>query len=121
MKLGIVGAGVMGRGIAANWCTHDFDTVLVDVSSAQLERATASPKLTTSTHLDAVADCDLVLEAVFEDLETKRELLARIPGDGIVATNTSSLTVSAMASAVRDQSRFLALHYNNTHQRRTPS
>ena len=112
-RLGVVGAGVMGSGIALHWCSHGYDTVLVDISRDKLDDVPSTPHLTKSTELDALTACDLILEAVYEDVEVKSAVLAQLDYGAVLATNTSSLTVSALAHAVADRSRFLALHYNN--------
>ncbi len=112
-RLGVVGAGIMGSGIALHWCSHGYETVLVDISRDKLDDVPPTERLTKSTELDALASCDLILEAVYENVDVKSEVLARIDYDAVLATNTSSLTVSALARAVADRSRFLALHYNN--------
>ncbi len=112
-RLGVVGAGVMGSGIALHWCSHGYETVLVDISRDKLDNVPSTERLTKSTELDALASCDLILEAVFEDVQVKSDVLAQLEYGAVLATNTSSLTVSALAPAVADRSRFLALHYNN--------
>ena len=112
-RLGVVGAGVMGSGIALHWCSHGYDAVLVDISRDKLDDVPSTPHLTKSTELDALTACDLILEAVYEDVEVKSAVLAQLDYGAVLATNTSSLTVSALAHAVADRSRFLALHYND--------
>jgi len=111
--LGVVGAGVMGSGIALHWCSHGFDTVLVDISQKKLDEIPSTPHLTKSTELDALNACDLILEAVFEDVDVKSNVLSKLDYDAVLATNTSSLRVATLGRAVADRSRFLALHYNN--------
>ena len=112
-RLGVVGAGVMGSGIALHWCSHGYDTVLVDTSHDKLDHVPSTPRLTKTTELDALASCDLILEAVFEDVEVKSDVLRQLDYGAVLTTTTSSLTVSTLARAVADRSRFLALHYNN--------
>lgn len=115
-RLGVVGAGVMGSGIALHWCSHGYDTVLVDLSQETLDRVSSTPRLTKSTKLDALSRCDLILEAVYEDVEVKSDVLSKLDrdyGGAILATNTSSLTLASLGRALTDRSRFLALHYNN--------
>ena len=111
--MGVVGAGVMGSGIARHWCERGYDTVLVDKSQGALDNVAPTPRLTTSTELDALRECDLILEAVYEDVDVKADVLARLDYDAVVATNTSSLTVAALGRTVADRARFLAMHYNN--------
>ena len=112
-RLGVVGAGVMGSEIALHWCSQDYDTVLVDVAQEKLDSVPSTPKLTKATRLDALSRCDLILEAVFEDVDVKSDVLSKLDYGAVLATNTSSLTVAALGRAVTDRSRFLALHYNN--------
>lgn len=136
--VGIIGAGTMGSGIATNIAQHGRRVVLVDSSAAQLERArqaadkvyrrnvdkgrmsaadadAALARIEPADAIAAAARADLVIEAVFEDLELKRTVLAEVarnaaPG-AIVATNTSCLRVDDLAGSVGDASRFLGLHY----------
>ena len=112
-RLGLVGAGVMGRAIAKHWCSRGYDTVLVDVSQDQLDRVEPSPQLRCTTDVSGLADRDLILEAIYEDVSAKSKVLASLPTGPMIATNTSSLTVGALAPSVPDASRFFALHYNN--------
>lgn len=136
--VGILGAGTMGTGIAQNVAEHGLGVTLLDADEGQARRAQEQigaaldrsvsrgrlaaeaaqairARLKTTTDLASVARCDLVIEAVFEDLEVKRALLARLaPHLGpatLVATNTSALSVDELAAFVPDPARFLGLHY----------
>jgi len=137
-RVGVVGAGTMGSGIAQKIAQEGFEAVLVDVSEelaqkgmqriksmldeaverkiftpGQVERILARIKPTADR--SALADCDIVIEAVFEDEKVKRELFAELDTickpDCIFATNTSSLLVSSLADATKRPQRFLGLHY----------
>ena len=137
-KLGVVGGGTMGTGIAQSAVTHGVDTVLVDVDQAASDRgraivaghidgaaargrlsaadaAAALDRLSAASETAALADCDLVIEAVFEDFDLKRGLLGSLNGvlrpDAILATNTSSFRVDDLAPALDDPGRFLGMHY----------
>jgi 3-hydroxybutyryl-CoA dehydrogenase len=135
---GIIGTGGMGRGIAEVAIAHGIDTILVKATpgnvadahaavAASLERAVtkgrmtpaerdgALTRLTVVQDLAALADADLVVESVREDLETKRVLLAALEAQvsprTVIASNTSSLPLPQLASALMDPSRFLGIHF----------
>jgi enoyl-CoA hydratase / 3-hydroxyacyl-CoA dehydrogenase len=135
----VVGAGNMGSGIAQSAAQGGYRTTMVDTKPefleaglarirGPLEKRVAQGKmkpaalealfsnLSTSTDLEAsVKDADLVIEAVFEDAKVKSDLFARVAKAAkptcIAATNTSSLSVSELAKAFGDASRFGGLHY----------
>lgn len=140
-KVRVIGTGVMGRGIA-QWAAAGGLTVeMADLNPRAVDDAVAHiagmfGKLVEKGRMspeDAEAararlrpifgpvapahDCDLVIEAVREDLKTKRELLAaveRVCGEGtVLATNTSSLPVTSIASALKDPGRMAGLHFFN--------
>jgi 3-hydroxybutyryl-CoA dehydrogenase len=110
-RLGVVGAGTMGAGIAALAAPH-FSTRVYDPNPDALQAAPAGVE--TTTDLDAFADCELVIEAAPEDLEIKRALfrqLAEIVGAAcVLATNTSSLSVTALAAG---DERVVGMHFFN--------
>jgi len=137
-KLAVIGAGNMGSGIAQKMATEGFRVVLVDLDDEKVargvkilgdtlaegvERKIFKPeqaerivgRVQGTSDWQALADCDLVVEAVFEDENIKREVLARLDEvcrpDAILATNTSSLSVSRLAEATRHPQRVLGLHY----------
>ena len=124
--VGIVGAGTMGSGIAAAFLGTGLPVTLIDSTPEALDAArrridgflarTAKPAtLTTSTDLAALAGCDLVLEAVFEDMAVKQALLGRLDGilrpDAILASNTSYLDLDALAAATARPERVVGLHF----------
>jgi 3-hydroxyacyl-CoA dehydrogenase len=118
-RVGVIGAGTMGAGIARAFAVAGAEVVLVDVDPAMLERARAAAersgdRLRTSTEMNDLAGVDLVVEAVFEDHGVKAGVLATaaavVPGVPL-ATNTSYLDVDALAAAVPDPSRVLGLHF----------
>ncbi|MDQ6834911.1 MAG: 3-hydroxyacyl-CoA dehydrogenase NAD-binding domain-containing protein [Actinomycetota bacterium] len=138
--IGVVGAGTMGAGIAQLACRAGARTLLHDPDLEALERATKriaeqlergaqrgrwSPKqaeaatalLQAVTTLDELAPADLVIEAAPERLELKRDLFAAlaevVSDDCVLATNTSSLLVTALAGAARDPSRVVGMHFFN--------
>jgi 3-hydroxybutyryl-CoA dehydrogenase len=138
--VGVLGAGLMGSGIAQVAAQAGFDTRVREVTDAlcargragiekQLARAVDKGKVSTgdrqaaldrlrfTTEVDALRDCDIVIEAVTEDLEVKnalwRELDALCPPHTIFASNTSSLTIAAMAAATSRSDRMVGLHFFN--------
>jgi 3-hydroxybutyryl-CoA dehydrogenase len=137
----VVGAGTMGRGIAQVAALAGYGTVLCDVDDGALRRAAdgiaasldkgvekgkvaaadaaaAKGRLRTGTDLaEAAAGADLAVEAVFENLDLKKELFGRLdaaaPAGAILASNTSSLPVAAIAAATRRPGRVLGMHFFN--------
>jgi enoyl-CoA hydratase/3-hydroxyacyl-CoA dehydrogenase len=137
-RIGVIGAGNMGSGIAQKFAAEGFTVVLVDLDEAMVERGLAridaslreaiERRVTSAAGADetrarirgtadwrALADVDLAVEAVFEDLGVKRDVLVHLEEvvrpDAILATNTSSFTIQQLAGAVRRPGRFLGLHY----------
>ena len=113
--LGVVGAGTMGAGIAALAAAAGLPTLLHDPDPDALARA---PEGTEPVRdLAALAPCGLVIEAAPEDLELKRGLFARlaavVAGDCVLATNTSSLSVTALAAGVPHPERVVGMHFFN--------
>ncbi len=138
--IGIVGAGTMGSGIAEAAALAGIATILHDVSDQALgqarerishsfKRATEKKRLSTSeaveaesriefaTTLDSLAKCDLVIEAVVEDLEVKRKLFQRLDAllqpHAILASNTSSLSITALGAATQRPDRVVGIHFFN--------
>jgi 3-hydroxybutyryl-CoA dehydrogenase len=138
--VGVLGAGLMGSGIAQVAAQAGFDTRVREVTDAlsargragiekQLARAVEKGKVSAddrqaaldrlrfTTEVDALRDCDIVIEAVTEDLELKnalwRELDALCEPHTIFASNTSSLTIAAMAAATSRSDRMVGLHFFN--------
>ena len=139
-KVGVLGCGLMGSGIAQAAAMAGFQTVARDVADPLLEkgragiaksltklaekgkltasaREAALTRLTFERELAALGDCDIIIEAVTEDLELKnqlwRELDSLCPPKTIFASNTSSLTIAAMAAATKRPDRFVGLHFFN--------
>jgi 3-hydroxybutyryl-CoA dehydrogenase len=139
-SVGVVGLGTMGAGIAQVSILAGYDTVGRDLSSALAERGRSTidrylgrgvergrltydqkeealRRLTLTTELADLADCDLVIEAVLEELELKREVFAQLdriirPG-AILATNTSALSVREIAVATQRRERVIGMHFFN--------
>jgi len=139
-RVGVVGLGTMGAGIAQVCLQAGLEVVGRDVASELGERARgridhylsrgvekgrltqdakddALGNLTLTTELSDLAGCQLVIEAAFEDLGVKRELFGEldriVPAPAILATNTSALSVTQMADATRTQERVVGLHFFN--------
>ena len=119
-KAAVVGAGLMGSGIARHMASHGVQVTLFDNSEEQLARAAqtnASMDLEYTSDMAAINAVDYVIEAVFEDLEVKRQVLGDISlvvsPDCLIASNTSSLLIGDLEKAVTDPNRFLGVHYNN--------
>ena len=137
-RVGVIGAGTMGSGIALAFLDADLPVVLVETRAEVLDKAAASicssidaaaakgriapdaaqrriAALQTSLDLAAVAPCDLVVEAVFESMAAKREVFAALDGiakpGAILATNTSTLDVDAIAAATRRPQDVLGMHF----------
>jgi len=139
-KVGIIGAGTMGSGIATTLGQQGVACVLMDTTDAAVERGMGAAKkfydraaekgkmtqeaadaaygnIEGSSDIASMAGCDLIIEAIFEELGVKQELFGRLnphlSDDTVVATNTSALRVSELAESVDNPSRFLGLHYFN--------
>ena len=135
-RLGVVGAGTMGAGIAQLGCAAGIATVLHDPLPAALAKGEAGVRkglerwlekgrvgeraaglLEVAGSIDGLAGCDLVIEAAPERLELKRELfgeLSRVCGpDAVLATNTSSIPVTALASAAERPENVVGMHFFN--------
>jgi 3-hydroxybutyryl-CoA dehydrogenase len=139
-KVGIVGCGQMGGGIA-QVCAQSGYTVLVSENSRELlqkglanivvsldrsvkkqiitpvEKDSVLNRITGTTNTGDFKDCDLVIEAVVEELETKKSIFSRLdkicPPHSILATNTSSLLISEIAEATKRPDKVLGLHFFN--------
>ena len=137
-KLGVLGAGMMGAGIALVSAQAGMDVVLIDRDQESADRgkaysadymdkgikrgkATAEKKeamlsrITATPDLDALKDCDLIIEAVFEDPEVKAEMTKKveaiIPEDCIFASNTSTLPITGLAKASIRPEQFIGIHF----------
>ena len=138
-KVGVCGAGgTMGAGIAIVASRAGFETACFDTSMEVLDRArgqtegffgksvergkmaatdrdAALARLSASTDMGALADCDLVIEAVFEDLGVKRELLGALDGickpEALFASNTSTLSITEIAAGCDRQDRVVGMHF----------
>jgi 3-hydroxybutyryl-CoA dehydrogenase len=119
-KAAVVGAGLMGTGIARHMASNNLEVTLLDKNESQLttaREALSLPGVTTTTDFNVLSSADYVIEAVFEDISVKQEVLADIAKHTsptcIIATNTSSLLIGDLASAVKHPNYFIGVHYNN--------
>ncbi|MGF6427706.1 MULTISPECIES: 3-hydroxybutyryl-CoA dehydrogenase [Bradyrhizobium] len=139
-KVGVIGSGQMGNGIAHVAALAGFDVVLNDVSGDRLksalatingnltrqvakkaisetERKQALDRITSAESLDALADCDLVIETAIEKEETKRkifhEVCAVLKAEAIVATNSSSISITRLAASTDRPEKFIGIHFMN--------
>jgi 3-hydroxybutyryl-CoA dehydrogenase len=139
-KVGVLGCGLMGSGIAQAAASAGFATVARDVTDQLLDKGRAGilkslgrlvekgkltassrdaalAKLSFTTEMTALQECDIIIEAVTEDLDLKNRLWGELDGlcppDTIFASNTSSLTIAAMAAATRRADKFVGLHFFN--------
>ena len=134
-KVGIIGAGTMGGGIAMNFMNAGIPVTIVEVKQDALDHGiatvrrnyersrTAKPeetearmsRLSGSLDMSALADCDLIIEAVFERMDIKKDIFARLdaickPG-AILATNTSGLNIDEIASVTKRPEAVIGLHF----------
>jgi 3-hydroxybutyryl-CoA dehydrogenase len=116
-KVGVVGAGTMGTGIAELAVQAGLETLLTDPDPEALRAGAETSGATGATGLDDLAACDLVIEAAPEKLELKRELFERLEAicrpDAVLATNTSSLSVTAIAAGAERSERIVGMHFFN--------
>jgi len=137
-KVGVLGAGMMGAGIAQVTAVAGIDVVLKDVSAEAAEKGKATvakqldaqvakgrlnaqqrdavlSRIAATTDYADLAGCDLVIEAVFEQRSVKNEVNAAAQAaarpDAVIASNTSTLPITGLAEAVPDQGRFIGLHF----------
>jgi len=139
-KVGVIGAGQMGNGIAQVCAQAGMDVVLNDVGEERLlaglatingllarqvakgqmdeaERVATLGRIATASGPDRLADCDLIIEAASENEEVKRKIFAGLrpylKSDAIVASNTSSISITRLASGTERPERFIGIHFMN--------
>ncbi len=139
-KIGVLGCGLMGSGIAQISALAGYTTTVVEINDAILKRglgiiddwlekgkrrgkitdeqvATVKKNLTSSTLIAALKDCDIVIEAVTENTELKKQVFKQLSdvtrADAILATNTSSISVTEIATVVKNPERVVGMHFFN--------
>jgi 3-hydroxybutyryl-CoA dehydrogenase len=139
-KVGVIGSGQMGNGIAQVAALAGFDVILNDLSDERLKSAMATinghlsrqvarkaitedarkqalERITSTESLDGLADCDLVIETAVEKEEVKRkifhELCTILKPEAIVATNSSSISITRLAASTDRPERFIGIHFMN--------
>src|SRR5579872_3090691 len=139
-KVGVIGAGQMGNGIAHVAALAGFDVVLNDVSADRLKsgmatingnlsrqvaknvttedaKAKALARIVPTETLEGLADCDLVIETAVEKEEVKRKLFhdlcAILKPEALIASNTSSISITRLASTTDRPERFIGIHFMN--------
>jgi 3-hydroxyacyl-CoA dehydrogenase len=137
-KVGIIGAGTMGGGIAMNFANAGIPVTIVETAKDALDRGLSvirknyentakrgrltmddvekrTALITGSLTLDDLKDCDLVIEAVFENMDVKKEVFARLDAivkqGAILATNTSALNIDEIATATKRPEAVIGLHF----------
>ncbi|NUT76112.1 3-hydroxybutyryl-CoA dehydrogenase [Pseudomonas sp. C1C7] len=139
-NIGVIGAGTMGNGIAQVCALAGFNVTLLDISESALQKAVATvgknldrqvaketltqeqkaaalDKIRTSTDYSQLANAQLVIEAATENLELKlrvlQQIAAQVSADCVIASNTSSLSITQLAASVSQPERFIGLHFFN--------
>jgi 3-hydroxybutyryl-CoA dehydrogenase len=139
-RVGIIGAGTMGNGIAQVFAQSGYEVRLVDAVAPALDRArgaiekslgkfvekgkltapdrdAALGRLSSGTDLSAVADVDYVVEAIVEDAAAKRDLFGRLDAitrpEAILSSNTSSISITTLGAATKRPDRVLGMHFMN--------
>ena len=139
-KIGVVGAGTMGNGIAQAFAQAGFEVVMSDVAQAALDRAMATiagsydrlikkekmtaeqkaaalGRIRTATELAALKDADLVIEAATENLELKLKIFRQLDelakADAVIASNTSSISITKLAASTKRPDKVIGMHFFN--------
>jgi len=143
-KIGVLGCGLMGSGIAQVSAMAGFDTAVLEVEQKFLDKGFAGiekslakfaerppekggitaqqkdeirARLKGTTRREELADCDIIIEAIIENVPTKKEMYAGLDGivkkDAIFASNTSSISITELMTATKRPERFIGLHFFN--------
>src|SRR5688500_278556 len=139
-KIGIIGAGTMGNGIAQTAANAGFDVVMNDISSELVDRGIANisksldrfvkketitedqrnevlGRIKTSTNLEDLVDCSLIVEAATENFEVKKQIFERLDtlaqADTILSSNTSSISITKIAAVTKRPGKVIGMHFFN--------
>ena len=139
-RIGVVGAGTMGSGIAQVAATSGYDVTMRDIETEYVERGfetiadslgrqvesgtltesqaeTAEDRIEGTTDLEDLADCDVIVEAALEEIDIKRDIFGDLDGivndDAVLATNTSTLSITTIAAATDRPESVVGLHFMN--------
>jgi len=139
-KIGVIGAGTMGNGITQAFAVSGFDVIMSDIAQAQVDRglatisgsldrlikkekmtaeqkATAMGHITTVTDVAALKDCDLIIEAATERLDLKLDIFKKVDAlakpEAILASNTSSISITKLAAATQRPAQVIGMHFFN--------
>ena len=138
--IAVIGAGTMGNGIAQVCATSGYPVVMADIAQAQLDRglktingsldrmlnkekisaadkAAALARISATTDMQAIKDCDLVIEAAPENIDLKLKIFAQLDAvakpSAIIASNTSSISITRLAAATKRPSQVIGMHFFN--------
>lgn len=138
--IAVIGAGTMGNGIAQVCATSGYPVVMADIAQAQLDRglktidgslermrnkekitaadkAAALSRIRATTDMQSIKDCDLVIEAATENVDLKLKIFAQIDAaaksSAIIASNTSSISITRLAAATRRPAQVIGMHFFN--------
>ncbi len=139
-RIGVVGAGTMGNGITQAFAVCGYDVVMSDVSEAAVQRgvktidgsldrlvkkekltaeakAAAMARVKTATALEAFRESDLIIEAATENLDLKLKIFAQLSGiaaeGAVIASNTSSISITRLAASIKRPERMIGMHFFN--------
>ena len=139
-KVAVIGAGTMGNGIAQVFAKSGFPVTMIDIEKEYVERGMAAidkslsrlvkkeiidekakseiiGRIGTTTDLEAAKDSDLVVEAVFESFDVKKEVFSKLDSicgkEAILASNTSSISITKIAAVTKRPERFIGMHFMN--------
>ena len=138
-KVGVLGCGLMGSGIAQAAATAGFDVAVLEVEQKYLDKGftgiekslakfaekgslqeapqAVRARLKGTTNMQDLADCDIIIEAVIENVDEKKKMYAALDGivkkDAIFASNTSSISITELLTSTKRPERFIGLHFFN--------
>ncbi|PLX70503.1 MAG: 3-hydroxybutyryl-CoA dehydrogenase [Azoarcus sp.] len=139
-KIGVVGAGTMGNGIVQAFAVAGYPVVMTDIADAALQRGLgtvagsldrlikkekmstaqkeeAMGKISVSTDMGALSDCDLIIEAATENLELKLKIFVQLDAvakpEALLASNTSSISITKLAASTKRADRMIGMHFFN--------